>query len=109
MKNEKEILTLNNAVKDFSKLNDQELDRYIDDLIYTCQEDLNRFTGINPEINLQILQAIIVEKHSRNAEKQILASNTLAKKTVELTKKTIILWWIAIFLAVISILITILK
>lgn len=90
---------------DVQGMSDEELNTYIQDMIYSCR-DYHFDSDMNPTTSITLLQIAIAEKNSRAAAKQVEASNALAQEalhqsqeTLTLTKTTIRLWWIAIILA----------
>ena len=89
---------------DETQMSDVELDDYIKTLRYTALHYKTRWVDDDATL-LATLRIATDEKNSRSAAKQVEASNNLARETLTLTKKTIALWWMAIALATISIVI----
>ena len=87
-------------------------DAKLDDHIKTLKHSAHQYKvswGEDDATLLAMLRMATDEKNSRSVAKQVEASNNLARETLNLTKKTIILWWTAIALATISIVIAIFK
>ncbi len=91
---------------DLSAMTDAELDQHIETLKCSASEHKSAW-GRDDVAVLTMIQLAVEEKHNRVATKQIEASNALAQETLNLTKQTIHLWWAAIGLAVLSIVIAI--
>ena len=80
---------------DETQMSDAELDDYIKTLRHTALHYKTRWVHDDPTL-LATLRIATDEKNNRSAAKQVEASNNLARETLNLTKKTIYLWRIAI-------------
>ena len=97
-----------NRFADQTQMSDAELDDHIKTLKHSAHQHRSGW-GRDDAAVLAMLQMAIAEKNNRSAAKQVEASNNLARETLNLTKQTIRLWWTAIALATISIVIAIFK
>ena len=93
---------------DQTQMSDAKLDDHIKTLKHSAYQYKISW-GEDDATLLAMLRMATDEKNSRSVAKQVEASNNLARETLNLTKKTIALWWMAIALATISIVIAIFK
>ena len=91
-----------NRYADQSAMTDAELDQHIENLKYSAADYHRTFDEEDISV-LMMIQLAVGEKHNRAAIKQVEASNALARETLNLTKKTILLWWAAIILAALGV------